>query len=180
MSVNNIKRWWQRKGFGIESKTDYAFLHDIILEKLPYYAYSDLQHLFPNATRKEHKTAQLLLRISNYLQPSSVKIHGNDPQLAAAAVSFGCKRAMVETAQTPYVRLEYAGISSKVDAGLLIEFHQNKRQEDVPYAIILTHIGSHNVALWRQVLAANAVTYDLRHLGIALMRKGRYPEHYMI
>ena len=43
-----LMRWWQNKGFGIESKTDYAFLTDVIKEDCPYYAYEDIRCQHPD------------------------------------------------------------------------------------------------------------------------------------
>lgn len=41
--MNQIQRWWQGRGFGIQSKTDYEYLKDVLKESLPYYAYEDIK-----------------------------------------------------------------------------------------------------------------------------------------
>ena len=47
-------------GFGIQSKTDFNFLNDIIRETHPYYIYNVLKTSYPQYSNKEHERAQLL------------------------------------------------------------------------------------------------------------------------
>lgn len=76
-----IKRWWQNHGFGIESRTDFAFLHDVIREKLPYYAYEDIARNNPHATKKELRILQLIFRIKNYFHGGNVIVVDADATL---------------------------------------------------------------------------------------------------
>ena len=41
--MNQIARWWHGKGFGIQSRSDYEYLKDVIKEPLPYYAYEQIK-----------------------------------------------------------------------------------------------------------------------------------------
>lgn len=180
MILNKIQRWWQGRGFGIESKTDYAFLHNVIRENLPYYAYSQWQQSFPDADNNDVYLAKLLFRISNNLQPATVHLHGKVTALALRAVSDGCRNASVKTVDTPYFRLSYYGISAKVEHGIMVEYVPHTGSQDVPAALVLTEIEGANRALWQRLLETTSITYDIQDIGVILMRKGRYPEHYKI
>ncbi len=63
-----LSRWWQNKGFGIESKTDYAFLNDVIKEKYPYYAYEDMRRKHPEDSERELRKRELRFRVANALK----------------------------------------------------------------------------------------------------------------
>lgn len=39
-----LPRWWHRKGFGVQSPSDYTLVRDVLFETCHYYAYED-QHL---------------------------------------------------------------------------------------------------------------------------------------
>lgn len=175
-----IKRWWQRKGFGIQSKTDFAFLHHVVREELPYYAYKEWQEKYPLATTEEQQFARLLLRLSNSLRPGIVRIHGNAGPLVAEAIGSGCRRTTVEKSDTPYFKPQYADTPVKSEYGTIIEFLTDTTAALKTTAVILTDIDSYNAAIWQQLLTAQTITYDMKHTGIALMHQGRYPEHYYI
>ncbi len=175
--TDEIKRWWQRKGFGIQSKNDFAFLHNVIREPLPYYAYEVWRKKYPTATPQEQRFARLLLRISNNLQPSAVHIHGTHTPLIAEAINCGCKGAAINESDTRYFRLQYGNIPVGMTLGVVIEFVADTTRNS---AVVLTDIHTHNAKIWQQVQANGAVTYDMRHIGIAIIQQGRYPEHYYI
>lgn len=86
--IHQITTAWSRHhrsgGFGIHSPSAYAFVRDVLCERLPYYAYADLaaarQAVTAAATRREchdmHLAslsyARLLLRITNHFNPGLV------------------------------------------------------------------------------------------------------------
>ena len=180
MTINKLHRWWQRRGFGIESKTDFAFLHDVLREETPYYAYLEWQRDYPHATQEERSLSQLLFRISNHLQPSAVSIHGNADSLTTHAIKQGCRKTTVNTSYTPYFKLSCTDFSARLESGMIVEYAPSNEHPDSIAAIVLTHIDTSNAALWQRITAIPTITYDMRHTGIALLRKGRYPEHYHI
>ena len=69
-----LKRWWQSKGFGIESKTDYAFLTDVIKEDYPYYAYEDIRHQHPDDSDRDIRKLELRYRVANALKDKEYAI----------------------------------------------------------------------------------------------------------
>lgn len=176
-----ISRWWQGHGFGIESKTDFAFLHNVILEKTPYYAYEEWDRLFPDTLPNDKRRARLLLRLCNYIQPKTVHIYGNIPQLFITATNNGCGKATTEHHATNFLRLQSINTSAKLNTGTLLEMiPQHHAPNDACYAIMLTDINCGNQALWNDITCANTITYDMRDIGIAIIRHNRYPEHYKI
>ena len=63
-----LSRWWQNKGFGIESKTDYAFLMDVIKEENLYYAYDEMERQHPEDSDRERRKRELRDRVENALK----------------------------------------------------------------------------------------------------------------
>lgn len=49
-----IPRWWHRKGFGVQSPSDYVLVRDVLFESLHYYAYDD-QGLRSEADRQMYR-----------------------------------------------------------------------------------------------------------------------------
>ncbi len=179
--TDNIKRWWQSKGFGVQSKSDFAFLHDVIRERLPYYAYEDLQRQHPSEAAERQQVARLIMRMANHLQPTEVRMHGNDTALMADAVTKGCSKTVVRQCDSSYIRLGKEGTAAHIEHGTMVEYVcGTKIAQGGADAVVLTGINGTNTSLWQQLLTADAITFDLRHTGIALFCKGRYPEHYAI
>lgn len=181
MIKDKIKRWWQGHGFGIESKTDFDFLHDILKEETPYYAYEEWKTLFPDASDEEMKLARLLMRLCNSIQPTAVHIYGEASALTKKAVADGCRNTDTIHHASPFFRFMTVNIRSKIKHGTAVEIlpHRMDEVKDC-VAIVLSHINSHNAMLWEEIVKTPIITYDMRSIGIAVMRKGRFPEHYNI
>lgn len=152
MSVFSIHRWWQSFGFGIQSKTDFAFLHEVLREPWPYYAYDRLKRLFPQATKREHKRAQTIFRICNNLHKQEIILVGSFSELEKEAINIAM------TFPPTYTNS--------------IDFTDKKK------TYLIKHINNHNKELWQKVLCSNTITYDMVDLGIAFFNTNRYPEHY--
>lgn len=181
MITEKIKRWWQGHGFGIESRTDFSFLHDVLKEKTPYYAYNDWKKQFTDASEYDTKVARLILRVSNSIQPKTAHVYGRFPPVVKAAISSGCHSTGIELHASPYFRFQSLNIRTRMEQGTAVELlPHNMNETNECVAIIVTHIDSHNSALWQEFVNAPVISYDMRDTGIAIMRKGRYPEHYCI
>lgn len=92
--MNRLARWWQNMGFGIQSPTDFAFLHDVIREKLPYYAYADIESRYPHATQRELRVRKLIFRVRNAFTHEKVVVIDHDdttlpPRDARAVMLIG-------------------------------------------------------------------------------------------
>ena len=83
---DKIARWWQGRGFGIQSKSDYEYLKDVIKESLPYYAYDKIKT----------ERARLIYRICLHENQKGRKVTlaGNftDEELAAARSATKCDK----------------------------------------------------------------------------------------
>lgn len=85
----NIARWWQGRGFGIQSKADYEYLKDVIMESLPYYAYDAIHE----------RRARLIYRICNHDRQRHIAMVGafTPEELRAATMAIGTQPEMVTT-----------------------------------------------------------------------------------
>ena len=95
--MNQIARWWHGKGFGIQSRTDYEYLKDVIKELLPYYVYEQIKGerarliyricnhdkerhvtMVGTFTLEEQKAARLALHHEPDTTPSLTHLHGRE------------------------------------------------------------------------------------------------------
>lgn len=150
----SLHRWWQNMGFGIQSKTDFAFLHDVLREHLPYYVYDDLWKEFPQYSKKAHRQAQLLFRICNHFRNERIMFVGNFNALDKKAVECAL----------PYKAEFTKAFYHKIDANI----------------IILSDIYEENINRWFAFTQGNCITFDMVDLGITICNTNRYPEHYKI
>ncbi|MGN0213986.1 MAG: hypothetical protein ACI4AH_04160 [Muribaculaceae bacterium] len=97
--MNTIKRYctaWKRfcrsRGFGIHSPFAYNFVVDVISQRLPYYAYEELE-LMHHAVASDNRckrvmsleNAKLLFRVTNHFNPRHILQIGSNYGLSAAA-----------------------------------------------------------------------------------------------
>lgn len=72
----SIKEYFSRigkaRGFGIQSPWAYSFVTEVIGERLPYYAYTEIDSAY--TTRKERKYQKLLYRVRNFLYPHALYV----------------------------------------------------------------------------------------------------------
>ena len=150
----SLHRWWQNFGFGIQSKTDYAFLHDVLREHLPYYSYDNLWKEYPQFGKKAHRQAQLLFRICNHFRNDRIMFVGSFNELDRKAIEYALPHN-VEFADAFY---------SKITADI----------------IIMSGIYEENINRWYAFTQGNCITFDMVDLGIVIFNQKRYPEHYQI
>lgn len=92
--------WFQRlrhgRGFGVHSPWAYRFIREVLRERLPYYAYPEVDALAV-AWPGGRDNARLLMRIAAFMQPCVAAV-GDTPLSATAAriVSLGCTAASVQ------------------------------------------------------------------------------------
>lgn len=82
-----IPRWWHRKGFGVQSPSDYELVRDVLFEPLHYYAYKELGLTSP--LRRQ------LYRIRLW-QPDAVVVNSTPEYEATAAQATDSTVAVVE------------------------------------------------------------------------------------
>ena len=67
-----LSRIGKSRGFGIQSPWAYSFVKDVISEKLPYYAYSDIENQYLDT--REQKKHKLYFRVRNFLHGAPLRI----------------------------------------------------------------------------------------------------------
>lgn len=150
----SLQRWWQNMGFGIQSKTDYSFLKDVLREHLPYYIYDDLRREYPQFSNKAHRQAQLLFRICYHFRNERILFIGRFNELDRKAI-------------------EHASPHN-------VEFADDFYHKIVANVIIMSGIYEENIDRWFALTQGNIITFDMVDLGIVISNEDRYPEHYKI
>ncbi|MBR4572373.1 MAG: hypothetical protein IKO28_03025 [Prevotella sp.] len=84
-----IARWWQGRGFGVQSKTDYEYLKEVLKQPLPYYAYDTIKS----------PRARLIYRICNHDKERQVVMVGRytPEELQAATKALGKAPVVLDT-----------------------------------------------------------------------------------
>lgn len=67
-----LRRIGKARGFGIQSPWAYSFVTEVIGERLPYYAYTEIDRR--NRSRKMRKRQRLYYRISNFVHGSRMYV----------------------------------------------------------------------------------------------------------
>lgn len=66
-----INRKRHNRGFGIQSPSAFFFITQVLKEKLPYYAYEQLDDIAEECGRSSKQNCRQLFRIANYFAPAS-------------------------------------------------------------------------------------------------------------
>ena len=138
------------RGFGIQSPTDFAFVNDVIYERSPYYAYSQLQG---------NKTDRAMLRISNYAQPQHYVIAEGTPSQRIAHLQAGCRLAT--TGRTLYYNALPPHFADGDSIIITDIYHQGRQQWQ---------------ALTGKRHQEHLIMFDMYYFGIAFVNKKRYSE----
>lgn len=90
-----IKRIGKARGFGIQSPWAFSFVTEVIGERLPYYAYDDIDRRYASA--RERRFQKLVLRVRNFVYPHSLVIEdaASIDTLDSIAKECGTKGAFI-------------------------------------------------------------------------------------
>jgi len=66
--LNRLLRAPRTRGFGVQSPTDYHFIRHVVAQKLPYYAYKQLESKTARLSKREVDILQFYLRLAKYIQ----------------------------------------------------------------------------------------------------------------
>lgn len=156
-----VRRVRHCAGFGVQSPTDYAFVRNVIYERLPYCGYADLAAKFPHAKWKSMWQAQLLLRVANYAQAEKVVFFTSEKaDLCVEAWHKGCVGSRIEC----------------INRG---EGVHETLAEDGTW-LVVTELNA-NKGVWKQITESeHVVAFDLYYVGIAFVNKKRYTEKHII
>ena len=163
-----LRRFRHRCGYGVHSPFAFRFLTEVVYERLPYYAYAELDaHLRWSERWRVRRTLHLLLRIANRVQPSQIVVPTPMP-LAEPYLQAGCRRATL-------------GRSARPEGTALFLLAE-------PTDAVLPHLAPGSVLLldrlhqhreWFGQLPAT-VTFDLYDLGIAFFDTRLNRQHYIV
>lgn len=138
-------------GFGVQSPTDYAFVREVIYERWPYASYTELEARFMDADKFLLKLSQLLLRVSNYAQASTIGIIGDLPPIMEAHLKAGCRKS---------------------------EIQHIEADDKATYPLVIT---TDLNGQWQEYTSRDhIISYDLHYLGIAFHDEKRYTEGHII
>lgn len=80
-----------RRGFGIHSPFAYAFVTEVLAQRLPYYGYADISH---------DARIRLLFRLIVYFQPEKAAVFSSQPDLLRRAIIRASSKTHITDANT--------------------------------------------------------------------------------
>lgn len=166
--------FFQGRGFGVQSPTDYSFIRDVIKERLPYYAYEDMRTLYPSIPRKKEMLCQLLFRIANYAQAETI-VCTIDDEMIRSYLHAGCNKSKITAEATP---------DSNPSLWILTAEEVGQLPLTAGHIIIIEGIRRNRKAkrMWKTIMNDDraTITYDLYSFGIVFADTKRYKQHYTI
>lgn len=88
-----INRLRHNRGFGVQSPTAFFFVTQVLKEKLPYYAYKEIDEIAESSRTHSKRTCRRLFRIANYLHPISIIAIGTEAVAPLCALAAAASRA---------------------------------------------------------------------------------------
>lgn len=147
-----LKRMANRRGFGVQSPTDYWLLTHVLRQGLPYYAYDELG---------DDPIGQLCLRLANHLQPTLIAVD-EGAKVLIPWLHAGCKRAETTAfpaagAQMTVVSQAPADLTWLPNGGMLVVTGKGGTIPKGPF-----------------------ITFEASHYAVIIRDDGRTPHHYYI
>jgi len=186
--INTWWRWLRRsgycRGFGVQSPSAYSFIRYVVNEHYPYYAYQELREKLAQLGRREHKIGRLLLRLSNYWQPTVWC--SNHPKYDAY-LHAGCWKAQGKDLAECFC------LSEQERSIILI--HLDEMPMEAVVEDVLPHCNEQTMLVavgnlhdrktyrgWRKLQESmySGITYDLYYVGIGFFDKKRFKQHYRV
>lgn len=93
-----LSRIGKAHGFGIQSPWAFGFVTEVVGERLPYYAYADIDRKYES--RRERQFQKLMLRVRNFVYPNQLVIVDDiltlsDERIGEIITEIGAKGAVV-------------------------------------------------------------------------------------
>ena len=177
-----IYRWRHCRGFGVQSPSDYGFIRYVINEHYPYYAYDELENKFPDLSHIHRKKAELLFRISNWIQSPSVlllsEIKGYSDYILA-----GCHKTIVRNdnnfSNDDNGKLTIVSPSSITEDKLQVMVSHLKDGDILVMDDLDTRLGR---MLWKKIIVneRSTISFDLYYMGIVMNIDKRYKHEYIV
>ena len=95
-----IARLKQNRGFGVQSPSDFHFVTQVLGERLPYYAYEEINSIAAGCKRHSAKHCRMLFRITNYFAPKSIIVAGSGQGATLCAMAAARPSAAIAATGT--------------------------------------------------------------------------------
>lgn len=105
-----INRIRHNRGFGVQSPTAFFFVTQVLKEKLPYYAYNDIDRIARTCGTHSKSYCRRLFRITNYMRPKSIIATGAQaaaPLCAIAAAACNAQITYISKGDIPHAAEQY-------------------------------------------------------------------------
>lgn len=163
-----LARFRHRKGYGVHSPFAFRFITDVIYERHPYYAYTELDKALPLSMRlRQRKGLHLLLRLANYLQPQTILLP-KDAWWEKRYMQSGCKSARIKC-QLAAGQVAMCFLKAPSDEAL--------QHLDEHSVLLLDNLQRHRD--WFKSIPS-VVSFDLYDLGIAFFDKQYNKQYYIV
>ena len=203
ITPRRIWNWCQRikhrRGYGVQSPTDFFLITSVIYERRPYYAYRMLKSRMYDYYLPHYrdKVNRLLFRLVNYYQPSNLIEVGRENGEAFSYMRAASQKMMafsIRRKEKEMVLLQLERYLEEVNQiGCLHIGHTPFYKEVYESAISYVnqdswfvvggiHESGEKRMWWKQVKddPRTGITYDLFDIGLVFFDKKRYKEHYII
>ncbi len=87
-----LRRLRTSHGYGVHSPFAYDLITQVLRQRLPYYAYSELDRTLPRLARRKRRYCRLLFRLANRWQPQTIYAPQAD-RAERAHLHAGCRKA---------------------------------------------------------------------------------------
>ena len=205
-----INRKRHNRGYGVQSPSAFFFVTQVLREKLPYYAYEELDNITTECGEMKKRASRRLFRIANYTAPTNAIIVGSI--IAACAISNARRKIpkllLTESTTMPTEaagNLEACNCIHKAGDTLqllkeslgkgntigMLYIGQCSQQKEMLEAA-LEHTGKESIIIvegihrskeWWQHVIANPkaiVTYDMFSMGILFFDKEKQKQNYTL
>jgi hypothetical protein len=189
-----INRLRHNRGFGVQSPSAFYFVTQVLKEKLPYYAYNEVDAAAKKHGTKKKKYYRRLFRVANYLKPQSIIIVGKESHAARTALAAARQSAILASFDDAKEAFLRAITSGTLPSPLLVYIGECDnyaqacdtaiKKADNNSAIIVEgiHQTAQKAQWWAEVIKSPhcVVTYDLYSAGILLFDKEKPKQHYTL
>lgn len=175
-----LKRFRQRKGYGVHSPFAFNFITHIIFEKGYYYNYSNFSNL-PKDKVESKKLCKLLFRLVNFTQPKTIYYQTNSPSIAAI-FTWAKSDVKIATQLTSKTDLIYIGPNKR---GLITEDTQTIYEQLGKNSILIIYGIGYNVEtklFWQSLIKHEkaGISFDLHDCGILFFDQEKNKQDYIV
>ena len=197
---NWCKRFRYRCGYGVHSPSDFFLITSVVYERLPYYAYAELENVSTKDVPSFYrcKVNRLLFRLVNYFRPTFLINVGKEDDLGfrymkAARSSMKTVGLEGDNCKETLSALDKL-MKGKDAVGMLLHVADTPFYSEV-VARMLPYMGTDSCLIvggihdskdkkvwWEQLKSDERVrvTFDLYDIGIALFDPKRHKQDYIV